>query len=194
MPLLTTADVLDKDAYELARPDFRRRIMMVKDRRRVLVGEHLSFHFENRDTMLYQVQEMLRAEGSWTRPGAIDEEVATYNGLIPGAGELSATMMIEYATADERALMLPQFVGIDRHVWLQMGDAPRVGATFDTAQLDSHKASSVQYLRFTLTPEQQRLLNTEGTVLRLVVDHPVYHAQAVLSEETRKALADDARG
>jgi len=194
MPLLTRADILDKDAYELARPDFRRRIMMVKDRRRVLVGEHLSFHFENRDTMLYQVQEMLRAEGSWQRPGAIDEEVETYNGLIPGAGELSATMMIEYATPEERALWLPQFVGIDRHVWLHIGDTPRISAAFDTAQIDTHKASSVQYLRWRLSQEQQRLLSSDGTVLRLVVDHPVYTAQAVLSEDTRKALAEDAKG
>src|SRR5262245_41799843 len=89
MEQLTTADILDKDAYERARPDFRRLIMVQKDKRRVLVGEHMVFHFENRDTMLYQVQEMLRVEGSWLRPGAVEEEVDTYNALVPATGELS---------------------------------------------------------------------------------------------------------
>ena len=166
--------------------------MLLKEKRRVLVGDHVTLHFENRDTMHYQVQEMLRAESSWLRPGAIDEELAAYNPIIPRQGELSATMMIEYATAAERALMLPQFVAIDRHVWLRIGDAPAVLATFDEGQIDEHKVSSVQYVKFALGDEHRRLLATDGTVLRITIDHPAYRAQAVLSEETRKALAADA--
>jgi hypothetical protein len=192
MQPLTESDILDRQAYEQARPDFRRRVMLVKDKRRVLVGEHVTFHFENRDTMHYQVQEMLRAEDSWLRPGAIDDELAAYNPIIPRSGELSATMMIEYPTAGERAEMLPRFVAIDRHVWMQIGDAPKVLAAFDAGQIDEHKVSSVQYLKFPVTDEHRRLLATEGTVVRLLIDHPAYTAQAVLSEETRKAIAHDA--
>ena len=192
MERLTRADILDKDAYAQARPDFRRRIMVLKDRRRVLVGNHCTVLFENRDTMHYQVQEMLHAENSWLREGAVDEELEAYNALIPARGELSATLMLEYETPEERARMLPQFVGIDRHVRLQIGDSAQVLATFDRGQIDEHKVSSVQYIKFALSAEQCRMLATEGTVVRLVMDHPAYVAQAVVSEETRKALANDA--
>ena len=191
MKTLTHADILDKDAYEQARPDFRRRVMVQKDKRRVLVGSHCTIHFENRDTMHYQVQEMLRAENSWQREGAIEEELEAYNALIPGPGELSATLMLEYETAAERARMLPQFVGIDRHLKLQIGDTAPVVALFDRGQIDEHKVSSVQYVKWTLSADQVRLLGTDGTVVRIVIDHPAYTAQAVLSEETRKAIAAD---
>jgi hypothetical protein len=192
MEILTSADILDKDAYERERADFRRRIMLQKDRRRVLVGEHMSVHFESRDTMRYQVQEMLRAENSWLRPGALDEELAAYNALIPGDGELSATLMIEYTSAAERALMLPQFIHIDQHVRLHIGDSAPLLARFDGGQIDEHKVSSVQYVRWRLSAEQRLLLARDGTVVRLVVDHPAYFAQAVFAEETRKAIMHDA--
>jgi len=193
MTPLTAADILDKAAYEAARPEFRRRIMLEKSRRRVLVGQHCSVHFENRDTMRYQVQEMLRAEDSWSRPGALEDELRAYNPLIPGQGELSATLMLEYETPAERAVALPRFTGLDRHVWLQIGEAPRVLARFDRGQIDDHAVSSVQYITFALTPAQVEALAAKGTVVRLIVDHPAYQAQAVFGEDTRRAVADDAR-
>lgn len=192
MTQLTRADILDKAAYEAARPEFRRRIMLEKSRRRVLVGDHCSVHFESRETMRYQVQEMLRTEDSWSRPGALEDELNAYNPLIPGPGELSATLMLEYETPAERAVALPRFIGLDRHVWLQVGDTPRVLATFDRGQIDEQAVSSVQYIKFALTPEQVAVLTTDGAVVRLIVDHPAYQAQAVLGEETRRALAADA--
>jgi hypothetical protein len=191
--LLTKADILDRREYEAVRDTFRRRVMVQKDRRRVKVGNHCTFHFENRDTMRYQVQEMLRAEDSWTRAGAIEDELAAYNPIIPQHGELSATMMLEYETPEERADVLPKFVGLDRHVHLQIGDAPAITAAFDRGQIDEHKVSSVQYLKFHLTGAQVDALAMPGTVVRLVIDHPVYRAQAVLSEETRQAIAEDPR-
>lgn len=191
MERLTTHDILGKDEYERARPDIRRQVLRIKDQRRVGVGDHVTFLFENRDTMRYQVQEMLRAEGSWLRPGAIDEELTAYNALIPASGELSATMMIEYGTPEERARMLPQFVAIDQHVRLVVGDLPPLLATFDRGQIDAHKVSSVQYVKWSLPDEYTRALAIDGTVVRLVIDHPAYTAQAVVSEDTRKALAAD---
>lgn len=193
MELLTKADILGRNEYEATRDEFRRRLMVQKDRRRVKVGDHCTFHFENRDTMRYQVQEMLRAEESWTRPGAIEDEIEAYNPIIPRHGELSATMMLEYETPEERATMLPKFVGIDRHVHLQIGDTPGIVATFDRGQIDEGKVSSVQYVKFSLTDDQIHALGTPGTVVRLVIDHPAYREQAVLSEETRKAIAEDPR-
>ena len=191
MDLLSKGDILDKATYERQRPEFRRRVMVQKDRRRIAVGDHVTLHFENRDTMHYQVQEMLRAEESWLREGAVEDELDAYNPLIPQRGELSATMMIEYETPEERARMLPQFVRIERHLWLHIGNTPPVLATFDRGQIDEHKVSSVQYVKFALSDEQRRLLAADGTVVRVVMDHPAYVAQAVVSEETRKAIAHD---
>lgn len=191
MQLLTTNDIRSKNEYDAARDGIRRRIMMVKNRRRVLVGDHCSIHFESRDTMLYQVHEMLRAENTWERPGAAEEEIEAYNPLIPQEGELSATLMLEYETAEERAEMLPKFVAIDRHVKLVIGEAEPVLARFDRGQIDEDKVSSVQYIKWSLDAERRAALKADGTVVRVVIDHPVYQAQAVLSEETRKEIMND---
>jgi hypothetical protein len=188
---LTTEDILDRARYEQARPDLRRRVMLDKSRRRVQLGAHCTIHFESRETLSYQIHEMLRVEDSWTRPNAVDEELASYNPLIPKAGELSATLMLEYETAEERAAALPRFVGLEQHVTLQIGDTAPIVATFDRGQIDDRGVSAVQYVKWQLTTGQQRLLETGGTVLRLAIDHPFYTAQAVLGEETRRAIMLD---
>jgi hypothetical protein len=190
---LTRDDLLGRDAYEAARDDIRRQVMRAKQPRRVHVGGHCTFLFENRETLRYQIHEMLRTEGSWERADAVEEELTAYNPLLPGDGALSVTMLIEYETPEERATELAKLGGIDQHVWLQVGDTDAVLATFDDAQIsEDGRVSSVQYIRFTLSPEQQQTLAVDGTVVRLTIDHPAYQAQAVLSEETRKALAADA--
>ena len=191
MQPMTRDEIRFKDEYEKARPDFRRRVMRIKDRRRVLVGRHCSVHFESRDTLLYQVHEMLRAEESWQRAGAVEDELEAYNPLIPGPGELSATIMFEYETPEERAEQLPRFVGIDRHVWLRIGETEPLLAEFDAGQIDEHKVSSVQYIKWTLDDERRGLLKKEGTVVRIVIDHPHYEAQAVLSEQARDEIMRD---
>jgi hypothetical protein len=191
MRLLTKGDILSKNEYAEARPDLRRRVMVTKNKRRVLVGEHCTVHFECRDTMHYQVHEMLRAEDSWERAGAVEDELEAYNPLIPGPGELSATIMFEYETVEEREEFLPKFVGIDQHVWLQVGDTERVLALFDRGQIDEHKVSSVQYIKWKLDDTRCALLKQEGTVVRVVVDHPFYQAQSVLSEQARAEISRD---
>jgi hypothetical protein len=191
MNLLTQDDILDRTAYEEARPDFRRRIMLEKSRRRVPLGAHCTVHFESRDTMRYQVHEMLHAESSWNRPGAVDEELLAYNALIPGQGRLSATLMLEYETPEERAVALPAFVGLDRHLTLKVGETDPILAIFDRGQIDAQGVSSVQYIKWILDESQRALLKTDGTVVRLILDHPFYRAQAILGEESRKAIMND---
>lgn len=184
-------DILTKDEYERQRPDFRRRIMTLKGRRRVPIGDHATLHFENRDTMLYQIHEMLRAEDSWMREGAIEEELGAYNPLVPSGGELSATLMIEYEEQEERSQKLRELIGIDHHLWLVVDDTEPVPARFDDAQVSPTRISSVQYLRWPLDDERVRLIGQDGMVVRVVADHPHYQAQAVLSEETRRELSGD---
>ncbi|GIX46260.1 MAG: hypothetical protein KatS3mg131_0471 [Candidatus Tectimicrobiota bacterium] len=191
MQLLRKEDIYPKEVYERLRPEWRRRIMVEKQKRRVSVGDHCTVHFENRDTMHYQVQEMLRAENSWDKPGAIEAELEAYNPIIPRRGELSATLMFEYEDRAERDAALRKLVGIEDHVWLQIDDTPPIRAQFDRLQLDPQRISSVQYIKWHLSDEQRRLLKQEGTVVRIRIDHPAYSAQAVLSEETRRAIMND---
>ncbi len=187
----TSSDIMTKVAYENARPEVRRRVMVLKDKSRVMVGEHCTLHFECRDTMVYQVHEMLRAEDSWTRPGAVEDELEAYGPIVPGAGELSATLMFEYETPEERAEILPRLVGIDRHVFLEIGGQEPLLARFDRGQIDERKVSSVQYVKWSLDAPRRRLLREDGTVVRVRITHPEYSAQAVLSEECRKAIMSD---
>lgn len=191
MNRITRDDVMDGEAYEAGRDASRRRIMVVKAKRRVPLGNHATLHFESRDTMLYQIHEMLRAESSWDRPGAVDDEIEAYAPLVPGDGRLTATLMLEYEDPEERTHWLSQLLGIDRHLWLQVGEMEPVAAVFDDAQVSPTRISSVQYVAWTLDASAQELIRTPGTVVRVVVDHPDYEAQAVLSEETRTELAAD---
>jgi hypothetical protein len=188
---IRTDEILGRDAYERARPELWRRIMVLKERRRVPIGEHATLHFETRETMLYQVHEMLRAEGSWHRPGAADDELAAYNPLVPAGSELSATLMLEYEAPEERAVRLHEMLDLADHLWLHVGDSEAVRGVFDRAQVSPTRISSVQYVKFLLSQDQVRLVKAEGTVLKVVIDHPAYRAQAVLGEETRKELALD---
>ncbi len=184
-------EILTKEEYERERPRLRRRIMALKARRRVRLGEHATLHFETRDTMLYQVLEMLRAEDSWQRAGAVESELEAYNPLVPGGDELSAALMLEYETPGERAYHLRELLGLDRHVWLQVGDTEPVACRFDQAQMSEERISSVQYLKWPMGSRRARLPRTDGAVVRVLIDHPRYRAQAVLSEKTRREVARD---
>ncbi len=191
MNKLTPEELLSGAEYQRQRSDLRRRVMVLKDRRRVLLGDHCSVHFENRETLRYQVLEMLRAEDSWDRPGAKEDELHAYNPLVPEAGELSATVMFEYESPDERSLRLAELVGIDKHLWLVVGGEKATLAEFDRLQLDAGRISSVQFVKWRLDEVRRALLKEEGAVVKIVVDHPKYRAQSVLSEQTRREIMND---
>ena len=118
-------EVMDIAQYERIRPDFRGKVLADKERRRVAVGPAFTFLFENRLTVLYQVQEMLRVERIVDEK-AIAHEVRTYNELIPPAGGLGATLLLEYTDPAERAVALQQLVGLERHVRLELDGLPPV--------------------------------------------------------------------
>lgn len=189
--LLSRNDIPTAAEYEQTRDQYRRQILVQKQPRRVLIGTNCSVHFENREIMRYQVLEMLRAEGTFANSDAIEDELHAYNPLITQPGTLCATLMFEYPTEDERQEHLTALVGIDKHVWFQVGETPKIPGQFDAGQIDVHKVSSVQFIKFALTDAQQKLINTSGTVVKLVIDHPHYLGVAVLGEETRKAIAQD---
>lgn len=187
MEPLQVFEIKNIHEYELERKDLRPRIMALKERRRIGVGGHLTFLFENRDTVRYQVQEMMRIERI-VEPAAVRHELDTYNELIPFRGQLSASLLIEYERPKERDRRLRELLGIENHVWIQVAGLPPTGARFDTRQISTDRLSAVQYVKFPLTPED-RAHWSEG--VRLFIDHPGYQTEARLSSEPIAELAAD---
>ena len=173
--------------YELERSTLRSAMMALKNRRRIRVGDHLTFLFENRDTVRYQVQEMMRIERIEDLK-AIRHEVDTYNELIPLPGEISATLLIEYDSPEERDVALRDLLDLESHVAVAVGDSPVSRARFDTRQISTTRLSAVQYVKFPLTPEQ-RARWRQG--VRLVVDHPKYSAETALTAAQSAELEAD---
>jgi hypothetical protein len=190
MQKLTTADIKDMRAYERERDDFRRSIIDLKRRRRVALGTLMSMVFENTDTMRWQVQEMARAE-RMLRDEQIAHEVDTYNQLIPDAGQLSATLLLELTNDEQLREWLPKLVGIQRSILIAVADLEPVrGEAQDEERLTREETTaSVHFLKFTFTPEQVRAF-ADGPV-RIVVDHPQYREETELSDDQRKELAGD---
>jgi hypothetical protein len=189
-PVIPT-ELPGSDEYEAIRPVFRRRVMRLRDLRRVALGEEMTVHFETRDTVVYQILEMLRAEGGWHRPGGVASEVEAYNPLVPAGSELSATLMVETDAAGDRDRLLRDLVDLDGHLFLQSGGLPSVAARFDRAQIGTDRISAVQYLKWPVDAANAAALRTPGTAIRVICDHPSYRAQAVLTEDTRSEIAAD---
>lgn len=181
-------DILGFNAYEKVRDEFRRKIIALKQKRRVIVGDKVSLVFENRDTVIFQIQEMLRAE----RIADLDkirEEISVYNELVPAAGELSATMFLEIEDQSHLREDLLKFLGIDETVSLKVGSHV-VAAQFETGRSKEDKISAVQYVRFPFTAEAIKAW-TDGETAEIVIDHPNYQVRASLNAETQRALAED---
>jgi hypothetical protein len=187
---LTVDDIVDHRAYEREREEFRAGIIAMKRRRRVHLGDIVTIVFENTDTMRFQVQEMARAEHMLTDE-AIAHEVGTYNELIPDPGELSGTLFVELVGDDQLRAWLPKLVGIEYAVRFELADGSRVEARpQDEERLTRPETTStVHYLKFSFTPEQRATF--AGRPVRLVVDHPAYHAAVELGPEQRAELARD---
>ncbi len=187
MKKLTTSDLLSLDEYEKRRPILRRQIIELKQIRRVTVGPNVSIVFENRDTALWQTQEMLRTERI-TDPAMIQEEIDTYNELIPDENELRATLFIELPDSDNVARDLPRFIGVEERVSLVF-DGHRVCAEAEPGRSTEEKTATVHYLRFRFTPDQAAAFGAAPA--RLEIDHPNYQASVDLSEGTVGSLKAD---
>jgi len=189
--LLETSEILDLVEYEKVREARRREVIELKRPRRVRVGRHLTFVFENRETMWFQIQEMVRAE-RLVDQAKIAEEVEVYNGLLPRAGELSATMLIEIDDASQIKPVLDRLLGIDTRDYVRMTVGPHViVGDFEAGHSDEErgKLSAVHFVRFALPPEARRIFATAEVAL--VVEHPNERARTVLSAEARRSLLRD---
>ncbi len=186
---LDPSDILDLTAYEKIREDFLAETIELKRHRRIHVGDQLCFVFENRRTVLFQIQEMTRAERT-VKPEAIAAEVAVYNELIPKPHSLSATLMIEIPDLSRIKSELDRLVGIDEHVSLEIG-GERVGATFDDKQFESDRISAVQYVQFPLGAALSAAFRDPNVRAWLRVDHPNYDFRTEIVGESRASLAAD---
>jgi len=186
---ITQADILSAGEYDQQRKSLKANLIPMKKLRRIEVGPFATFYFENYATMWLQVQEMLRIEkgGEDQLPG----ELAAYNPLIPQGDELIATLMLEIEDADRRNAVLLTLGGIEETVFLEIG-GDTIHATpteYDDRTTADGKTSSVHWLRFKLTPDQIARFKNERVVLG--VSHRNYGHMAVLTAETRAALAKD---
>lgn len=198
---LTLDDIADQRAYEREREDFRRVVIATKRLRRVTVGPVITLTFENRMTMRFQVQEMARVE-RMVSDQQIQQELDTYNRLLPAPGELSATLFLELTSDEELRTWLPRLVGVERSCQLRIGPSANPDIVTSNPE-DEHESvltrdtvtSAVHYVRFRLRPEQVGAFRA-GPV-RLAVAHPSYPdglPGTELIDATREELANDLAG
>lgn len=189
---LQLPDLVDLERYEALRPDYRAAVIAHKRGRRVALGEKVTLVFEDRETLRFQVLEMLRVERI-RDPASVQKELDVYNELMPGPRELSATLFIEITEAPRIRPELDRLVGIDEHVALVLGEE-RIRARFDPEQMEEERISAVQYIRFVLDPAQARRLADPGVEAWLRCDHPHYPREVELGPQLRRRLAADLEG
>ena len=190
MDKLTRADLYSLERYHEFRAEFRSRVLAHKRLRQVPIGPNATLYFEDRLTIQYQIQEMLRVERIF-EADAIEEELAAYNPLIPDGANLKATFMLEYEDADVRRRMLAVLGGIEDRVWMEVaGERVFAVADEDLDRTTGDKTSAVHFLRFELPESLCRALG-EGSTLKFGIEHDRYRYDFEPSEESRAALAAD---
>ena len=192
MEKLTRESLFSLEEYAEKRDEFRARVIEHKKNRRLALGTNATLYFEDRLTMQYQVQEMLRIERIFEASG-IREELEAYNPLIPDGSNWKATFMVEFPDVEERRAMLARLVGIEDAVWLQVGDLPRIKpiADEDLERDDETKTSAVHFLRFELNDDQVQALKG-GAQLAAGIDHDIYQVEIrPVAENIRHSLLGD---
>ncbi|MGB5737122.1 MAG: DUF3501 family protein [Thiohalocapsa sp.] len=191
MHSLSRNDLMGLEQYAEQRGDFRARVMAHKKTRQVPIGAHATLYFEDRLTMQYQIQEMLRVERIFEAAG-IQEELDAYNPLIPDGSNWKATFMIEFDDIDERRDALARLIGIEDKVWVQVADQDKVYAVADEdlERTTADKTSSVHFVRFELSPAMVAAVKA-GSSVRMGTDHPEYGYQVELAPAVRDSLSND---
>jgi hypothetical protein len=185
-------EIVGLERYERERNDLRARIIALKKQRRVPVGDRVTFVFENHDTMLFQIQEMLRAEHI-VDLDRVREEVAVYNELVPNESELSATLLIEITDSQRIREDLVRLIGIDECVSLHIGRTHRIPAQFEPGRSKEDKLSAVQYVRFRFEPTQRQAFLSGTEPIRLAIEHPNYRHAAEIDRSVWESLKEDLR-
>lgn len=192
MRQLTVRDVIPLDDYVARREAIRTAARAARAARRVQVGDRVSLAFENRETVLFQIQEMIRVE-SITDRAKIAEEVETYNDLVAGPNELRATFFVEITDRGRIKDDLDSLVGLETSgLFLDIG-GQRIAAEFEPGHAREDRISAVHFVRFALTQEQVDVLEAPDAMSAVVIEHPGYSAVGPLDTSTRQALVSDLR-
>lgn len=191
MKKLVKDELYSLEEYSAMRPEYRTNVRAHKKNRIVCIGENVCLHFEDYLTMRYQVQEMLRAEKIFEADG-INEEIETYNPLIPDGSNWKATMMIQFDEVGDRVKALAEMIGIERATWVQVDGFDKVFpiANEDLERETEEKTSSVHFLRFELNAEMVKAVKT-GANINAGVDHAAYKQSMIVPENIRDSLAGD---
>ena len=183
---LTVKDLWPLPVYEGVRAQFRQEVIVAKQDRRIAVGPFMTFVFENRLTVKFQVQEILRAERI-TELAAVTQELEGFNSMLPGTNQLSATLMLELQGSDAAVKAeLARLSGLGDHLWLEVG-GERLSAEMEGGRDDGKRVAAVQYVRFPVS-DRAKLLKGPAA---LVIDHPAYSHRQPLSDGARRSLAQD---
>ena len=185
------ADLMSLEQYAEQRPAFREQVLAHKKHRQVALGPNATLYFEDRLTLLYQIQEMLRIEKVFEADG-INEELDAYNPMVPDGSNFKATFMIEYADAVVRAAQLEKMIRIEDLVWMQVGDHEKIWsiADEDLDRSNDTKTSAVHFLRFELGEALAAELKA-GADWRIGVQHPIYTYDLAIEGATRESLLND---
>ena len=188
---ITRDDLMSLEKYAEERASFRQKVLAHKKHRQVPLGPNATLYFEDRLTLLYQIQEMLRIEKVFEADG-INEELEAYNPLLPDGSNFKATFMIEYPDPVVRAAQLEKLVGIEDLVWMQIGEHDKIWAIADEdlERATETKTSAVHFMRFELTAAMVQLVK-EGADWQIGVQHPVYTYDLAVTGDMREALQQD---
>ena len=183
---LAQSDLMSHADYEAQRPGYRQEIIALKKRRRIEVGPLVTLIFENRETIRFQVQEMIRAERIFD-PAKVQEELDVYNALLPGTGELSATFMIEITKDEQIKRILDSLQGIDGHDTLSIRiQNEAVYAQFEAGHSKEDKISAVHFIRFAIPETFQHRLQDHGGTASIHLTHENYVAEVAVPDALRE--------
>lgn len=189
---ITAKDLIPLPTYRAGRDEYIRKMIQYKKNRRVKLADKMSLLFENKQTVLFQIQELVNSE-DLTDPEEIEEYIGIYSGMLPGEDELSATLFIEYDDKQELEQWLVKLKGIERHLDLIVGEE-RLPAVFEEEHSDREFTTSVHYLKFPLTASAKELLqsaSSDAVKLKLLLHHPNFRSEVQLPADHVASLQKD---
>ena len=192
MEKLNKSDLFSLEEYSINRDNFRKKVLEEKQHRKVYIGEHVVLLFENKNTIQYQIQEMLRIEKIFDAEG-IQEELDAYNPLIPDGSNLKAVMLIEYPNVEERKEKLKILKGIEKKIWIKVGSHNKVFAIADEdlEREDETKTSAVHYLRYEFSASMINDWKNDSSIV-MGIDHKNYDApETIISSSISSSLLED---
>lgn len=188
---ITRDDLMSLEQYAEKRPEFRRKVLDHKKYRQIGLGPNTTLYFEDRLTLLYQIQEMLRIEKVFEADG-INDELEAYNPLVPNGRNFKATFMVEYPDPEIRAEQLQKLVGVEDLLWMQIGSTDKVWAIADEdlERSTESKTSAVHFVRFEINDAMAESLKN-GSEWHIGVKHPVYSYDVKVEGKIRENLIND---